>query len=208
MEDRAKSLKDPAEREARKQMLNQEHIKPLTNLVDEIKREQPGKDVPCFDPLDGGVKAQCLFVLESPGRMTKSKSGSGFISRNNNDETAKNFFEMNEAAEIPRRNTVTWNIVPWDISENGKRRAPSSAEIEIGLAYLYRLMDRLPNLRVIVLVGDKAKKVIEDLKAKRSDIEILHCPHPSPSNLNTRPQMRPRIIEVLMQVREYIDGPA
>jgi len=206
MEDRPKSLKHMSEIKARKQLLHQVHVKPLTDFVHEIKSEQLGRDVPYFDPLDGGIRAQCLFVLESPGRMTKNKSGSGFISRNNNDETAKNFFEVNVAAGIPRKKTITWNIVPWDISDDGKKKAPASSDIETGLEYLNRLIDRLPDLRVIVLVGKKAQEVEGELSATHVDIRIDHCPHPSPLNVNTNPQNRQKIIDVLKQVREFLDG--
>jgi len=206
MKDYPKSLKDPSEIEARKQRLSQKHIKPLTDLVEEIKHEQPGKDVPWFDPLDGGIRAQCLFVLESPGRMTKNKSGSGFISRNNNDETAKNFFNFNEEAGIPRKNTVTWNIVPWDISLNGKKQTPQKSEIETGLNYLNRLINRLPNLRVIVLVGKKAQKVEEQLRVRFTDIEIAKCYHPSPLFVNRNEQNEQKIVNALKLVRRILDG--
>lgn len=206
MEDRPKSLKDEAERMARKQMLNQNHILPLTCFVDEIKRERPDKDVPFFDPLDGGTEAQCLFVLEAPGRMTKKRSGSGFVSRNNNDESAKNFFEVNKVADIPRKKTVTWNIVPWYIGAGEKRRTPSNSEIETGLMYLYRLIDRLPNLRIIVLVGMQAQKVEKEFSAKYPDIEIFKSFHPSPLFVNNKPQNKQKIIDALKPVSAILAG--
>ena len=142
MPDHPKSLKDPSEIAARKKRLDEKHVKPLTEFVRKIRRERRGYDVPYFDPLDGGVRAKCLFMLESPGRMTKKmgcgvrrggRVGSGFVSRNNNDETAKNFFEANEVAKLPRKWTVTWNIVPWDLSKDGQKQPPTKAEIELGL---------------------------------------------------------------------------
>jgi hypothetical protein len=48
--------------------------------------------VPDFDPLDGGVNAQVLFLLEKPGPMAAEdgkRAGSGFISRDNDDGTAE-----------------------------------------------------------------------------------------------------------------------
>ena len=40
--------------------------------------------IPHFDPLDGGSNAQVLFLMEAPGPKA---SASGFVSRNNPDET-------------------------------------------------------------------------------------------------------------------------
>jgi hypothetical protein len=56
-------------------------------------------EVPEFDPLDGGVEAQVLFLFEKPGPMTaelggSKRSGSGFISRNNDDPTAEATFKV------------------------------------------------------------------------------------------------------------------
>ena len=119
--DYPKSLGDPNERERRRTLLREKHIAPLTDFVDQIRKEQNKKDeVPYFDPLDGGINAQCLFVLEAPGPKTKV---SGFISRNNPDETAKNSFEFHKEAGIPREKTILWNIVPWYIGSGKKIRA-------------------------------------------------------------------------------------
>jgi hypothetical protein len=43
-------------------------------------------EVPDFDPVDGGIGARALFLLDAPGPMTSEagkRIGSGFISRFN-----------------------------------------------------------------------------------------------------------------------------
>ncbi len=116
--DKPKSLKDEAVKQERRSLLEQSHVATLTEFVDEIrdrKLQEHSPDfrkehIPYFDPLDGGVKSRCLFLFEAPGgRAVKS----GFVSRNNPDETAKTFFELNERAGLDRCLTVSWNIVPW-----------------------------------------------------------------------------------------------
>jgi len=203
MEDRPKSLKNEAERVARRQLLKQEHILPLTCLVDEIKQDQPHKKTPYFDPLDGGIEAQCLFVLEAPGPKAVE---SGFVSRNNNDETAKNFFKINEGAGIPRTKTITWNIVPWYLGKDGKIQAAKSSDIEAGLPYLFRLRELLPKLRVIVLVGRKAQKVEQELRTRFTDIEVFKCYHPSPLFVNNNKRNRQKILDELKLVKHILDG--
>ena len=56
--------------------------------------------VPDFDPLDGGIETRTLFLFEKPGRMTADgfarRFGSGFISRNNDDQTAEATFAFTD----------------------------------------------------------------------------------------------------------------
>ena len=68
---------------------------------------------PWFDPDEGGTGARVLFLLENPGRRATSTRGSGFISADNNDDTAANFFRMRDQAVLPRGQLVAWNVVPW-----------------------------------------------------------------------------------------------
>src|SRR5688572_4447496 len=103
-EDAPKTLRLVEERTARVQALHSEHVAPLKALVDAIRasRERPD-DVPYFDPCDAGVAARVLFLLEAPGRRAR---GSGFVSRNNPDETAKNLFQIQREVGLSRELTV------------------------------------------------------------------------------------------------------
>jgi hypothetical protein len=89
------------------------HITPLTAFVRQLRDKPEGPYAePYFDPCDGGTAAECLFPLEAPGpRAIKS----GSVSRNNPDETAKNFFVLHQEAGIDRTRTIVWNIVPWHV---------------------------------------------------------------------------------------------
>jgi len=89
-------------------------------------------------------------------------------------------FEANEAAKLPRKWTVVWNIVPWDLSKNGRKQPPTKADIELGLTYLYRSIGLLPRIQAIVLVGAKAQKVENKLRERYDQIRIFRCPYPSP----------------------------
>src|SRR5687768_17686660 len=96
--DAPKSLADTSTGKARLAALSEPHIAPLAAFVKRL-RQAAGhvEGVPDFDPLDGGVLAECLFVLEAPGgRAVRS----GFVSRNNPDETAKNFYLLNQEAGL------------------------------------------------------------------------------------------------------------
>jgi uracil-DNA glycosylase len=202
--DKPKSLGYPVIRARRLRMIEQDHIRPLTELVHRIREaEELANDVPYFDPLDGGVEARCLFLLEAPGPRAVA---SGFISRNNPDETAKNSFELYREAGIPRAETVLWNIVPWYIGDGTRIRSARTSDLESGCRYLGDLLELLPRLEAVVLVGQKAKKAEPRIRRLRPGLRIFRAPHPSPLFVNTRPGNRDLILEALRDVADYL-GP-
>ncbi len=193
--DRPKSLGDPEERAARHARLRGRHIATLTEFVHLLRKERAfDTSVPYFDPLDGGVRAQCLFLLEAPGGRAV---GSGFVSRNNPDGTAKNFFVLNQQARLPREQTIIWNVVPWYVGTATKIRAVNRRDIDEAMPHLQHLLQLLPRLRVAVLVGRKAQRVRTVLERIRPECEILECPHPSPLALNGRDHRRMEILKCL-----------
>lgn len=157
--------------------------------------------IPDFDPWDGGVAAEILYLLEAPG----AKAGaSGFISRDNNDETAKNFLELNRSAFIERKRTLCWNAVPWYIGTGTKIRPAKSSDIREGLKPLFDLLHLLPDLRAIVLIGRKAEYTAPAIELQRPDLKIFKSPHPSPLYCNHAPGNRENILKVLRQVGEFV----
>jgi uracil-DNA glycosylase len=194
----AKTLARDEARAARHSALHLQHIEPLTQLVEAIRLERScGLKVPYFDPEDGGIDAECLFVLEAPGRRAME---SGFVSRDNPDETAKNFLLLHAEAKIPRSRTVSWNIVPWYIGERGRIRMATPQDIEEGWPYLLRVLELLPRLKVAVLVGRRAQRVHARLAKLGRDLVIFNCPHPSPLFINRFPGNRALLAQQLSAV--------
>ncbi len=170
----------------------------LNGLVEEIRAECGcGLAVPYFDPADGGERAECLFVLEAPGARAVQ---SGFVSRDNPDETAKNFLLLNAEAGIPREATVSWNIVPWYIGTTERIRAATASDVALGWPYLLRTLQLLPRVRVAVLLGGKAHKIRPLLRSHRPDLAILGCPHPSPLFINRERGNRAVVLGALREV--------
>jgi len=200
--DKAKLLDDVRARGDRQTQLYELHFAPLTAFVERLRSEVgPDVTIPDFDPWDGGVDADILYLLEAPGPQAVA---SGFISRNNPDETAKNFFELNAEAKIPRKRTVTWNVVPWYIGNSKTIRAAKRTDLEQGVHLLPKLLSLLPKLRAVVFVGRKAEYARETVMEQLPNVKIFTCPHPSPQCLNTNPANRRRIIEVLGEVAAAI----
>lgn len=133
-----------------------------------------GTTVPDFDPLDGGIDAKSLFLFEKPGRMTQPGVGSGFISRDNNDPTADAIFRFMLKAGIDRKQTAIWNLVPW---WNGTRKV-TREEQEAGYTATQELLEKLHNLKNVVLVGRRAAKF--ESRMNSPGIKVLVSDHPSP----------------------------
>jgi hypothetical protein len=105
--DCARSLRSREAVALRKAMLRDPHIARFTSFVAKLENAHPDWEFPNFDPLDGGANADMLFLFEKPGRMTSAGGqGSGFISRNNDDPTAKATFDFMREANLCRSRTV------------------------------------------------------------------------------------------------------
>jgi hypothetical protein len=200
--DKPKSLRDPIAIQSRLTRIFDPHISPLTNFVETIRKETGlNSEIPYFDPLDGGINAKCLFLFEAPGPRAVN---TGFISRNNPDESAKNFFELNHEAGLPRELTISWNVVPWYIGTGTKIRPANKNDIDGGKKYLLDLLSILPNLRIIVLGGRKAQKAETLIKAAHPDITLIKMPHTSPLFINNAPENKLKILRILQAVKKQL----
>ncbi|WP_395609583.1 uracil-DNA glycosylase [Pseudomonas sp. B22129] len=200
--DLPKMLQSPEAKAKRMLQLGEPHIHSLTTFVDQLRESAgPGVGIPYFDPWDGGVDAEALFLLEAPGAKAVA---SGFISRNNPDETAKNMFELGVEAGIDRKHTVLWNVVPWYIGTGTKIRAATPLDLEAGLQPLPRLLALLPKLRTVVLLGRKAEKAAATIASVRPDLKLFICAHPSPLYVNNATGNREKILKILRQVSAHL----
>jgi uracil-DNA glycosylase len=170
-DDQPKSLKNPEQIALRVAALSKPEIIPLADFVKTLGRDQFG-DVPNFDPYDGGVNAEALFLLEKPGEKAIE---SGFVSRNNNDDTAANILKFMKEADICRTKTCLWNAVPGRKSP-GK---PTPFEIQQGAMALSSLLRILEKVRVVVLVGNEAGRAWLSAENLRP-LPIINSAHPSP----------------------------
>lgn len=153
--------------------------------------------MPDPDPLDGGVQARLLLLLETPGPAIR---GTGIVSRDNPTGTASNLFGFLHAADIPRAETLIWNAVPWVIHAEGARnRAPRRSEVRAAVPYIAPLLSCLPALRVVVLAGRVAGDLEPAFAALRPGLPVLRVPHPSPTFVCTAPSVRERIAAGLSQ---------
>lgn len=157
--------------------------------------------IPYFDPLDGGTKADCLFLLEAPGPKAVA---SQFVSRDNPDETAKNIFLLSREAGIDRHRTVLWNVVPWYIGTGKKIRPANSGDLGAAAPALMELAALLPALHTIVLLGNKAATAKSCIAQFLPAVQVFSAPHPSPMFVNRRSENRAVLLEKLQEVADRL----
>lgn len=199
-------FRDPDAIIARRAKLSQSHMVPLQAYLERLRAEGRG-EVPDFDPLDGGVNAEILFLFEKPGPMTDpnkaaGRAGSGFISRDNDDGSAEATFRFMVEAGIDRRRTLLANAVPW---WNGTRKITKD-EHAAGLDRLSILLDLLPRLRSVVTVGLVARRAEPICEAR--GLRLARSLHPSPINRASRHADWLGIPDVWRQAAESMDRPA
>ena len=161
--------------------MNDPHMIILKNYVEKLRNTNPKSYTPNFDPNDGGINAKILFLFEKPGRKTDpSYGGSGYISLDNKDETARATKKFLKEANINRKKIVIWNTIP---SWNGTRDISIEERKQASLQ-LSSLLNVLKNLEFIFLVGKEAQKMSKLLDS--SKYKIINSPHPSPINRASR----------------------
>ena len=196
---------------------------PLNRLVLEMRGDaglaNDAKSISYVDPDSGGTSARVLFLLRDPSRV--AAEGTGFISPDNPDSTADNFTWLREQAHLDRNLCLHWNVVPWFI---GKRNA--AAEARRARPWLERFIAEMTNLKVVVCLGDDARKAWDAIhptnpcregwqpisQAMRGPL-VLWCPHTSFHNVDgghakrERDGLTPkeRILKTFDQVRARLE---
>ena len=187
-----KRHKDSAFLAAKQARLWEGHVAPINQLVDQIRLEiaddwaeahtgsAPPVFVPYVDPDSGGIQAKVLFVLESPAGP--AALGSGMLSADNNDGTAKNVWLSYQASGMPRTFGLAWNAVPWYVGDGKRNRNVAATDVARGMEYLRQLLDLAPDVRVVLALGKPAQASVAsayDVLRPRG-IRVLNAPHPSP----------------------------
>lgn len=159
--------------------------------------------MPHFDPAEAGVEARVLLLLEAPGPKTVPEwGGSGFISVDNDDPTAQNVWTSRKTVGL-HEHVLAWNIVPWVLGRASVK--PSRVELAQGSLELRALLDLLPDLRVIVLSGQKSQEAWDahlDL-AIGDRYSVLRTVHPAGQSF-AQAGARERFTQTLRKTAELV----
>lgn len=174
---------------AARQRLHEEHVAPLTRLVEGIRAET-GEKVPDVDPGCGGVGARVLLLRQDP--FCSAEDGRRLVSPYADDATAGNLLRASEAAGLLDADVLHWNVVPWWVDDPdhrppGRRTRSRSAEARRAEPYLRRLMGLLPRLDTVVLLGRQAQQEWDAaVPAGTAGVRVLRCPATSPMSFHAR----------------------
>lgn len=211
-----RSLGDPNEVANRRAMLQSSRTaSPLTEWLDRLilarqSAELPA-EMPYVDPLDAGIEARVLIVLEAPGPMTNAFNtvpGSGFISSDNDDATAENLWLARSDAGLID-GVLIWNAVPWYLGPT--KRKPLVAEKRAGGAILRDLIQMLPELHTVVPLGHHAKATWKrfarpGLGTAMRTIESYHSGHQAMIQPGLRAHLHDSLARAAIDWRPRTDG--
>ena len=169
----------------------------LSRFVREL-RTATGESVPWFDPLDGGVEARLLVLMEAPSRKGIQ---SGFVSADNPTPTGQRMREEFAAAGLRREDRAIWNVVPWYLGDGAKARNPTLAERRAGTLWLPPLLALLPRLNGVLTLGAPAR---EGWRSLGLDLPHVAAPHPSNTNLCARPWALEEFRRALREVSSWL----
>lgn len=129
------------------------HVEPLNRFIDDLGRLDDAGPPPYIAPSYKGVNCPALALLRDPGPKAGGLKGSGFLSVENDDPTAERQYWFMVEAGIEPADVLPWNAYPWYI--NAK---PNTRQLRAGSGPLKQLLDLLPRLRIVLLLGGDAKR--------------------------------------------------
>lgn len=154
--------------------VHDEPVRAINELVEELRADRRGW-VPYVAPTYGGVTAELLLLFRDPGPMTNpDNAGSGFLSAENDDESARRCAWLLDTVGVSQARCVSWNAYPWYIN-----RKPGPTELDAGLLPLRRLLGLLPRLRVVLLCGADAQDSWKRLRQRYNRVAANYTPIPT-----------------------------
>ena len=163
----------------RRDELDRPHVRDLESWARDLA-SRTGESVPSFDPRSGGAGARVLVLREEPRCL--ASEGSGFVSIDNNDVAAQHTSIAHVSGGLPYEASVHWNIVPWWVRNRSVRRSGTPrtlmAQTRRARDDFYALLDLLPKVSVVLLLGKQAQRAWQVIDPPGYD--VLTAPHPSP----------------------------
>lgn len=122
----------------------------------------------------------------------------------NDDPTVQTVFELTQQAGVYREWVATWNIVPWYVGDGERIRGVRPDEIEEGREHLRRLLVLLPDLRVVVTMGEPAAVGWSSLASQYPLITTLTSWHASRLALNGHPERKAHLLATLHLAQQLV----
>jgi uracil-DNA glycosylase len=202
MSEQPRMNKDPEFLAGERRRVGEPHVQPLNALIEHWRQE--GRKVPWADPGSGGIHSKIVFLHESPGPAASAGHGSGFISPDNDDQSAARFWRLSRQAGLGRRSYMNWNVVPWYVSATGRAANATPSDGQAALPYLRQFVALLSELRVVVVMGAFAEHWwLQYLRQPGSPVlPLITAPHPSVSARCGRPDFEREIAVAMVKARD------
>lgn len=172
-------MRDPQFRREQREQMYARRVAPINKFVDVLRGQSGLGWAPRVAPVHGGVDAQFLWILRDagPAVVGPDQHESGFLCVENNDPTAERLCHLLDVGRIEVRQTMPWNAYPWYIN-----KAPTAAQLRLGLDPLANILKLLEHLKVVALLGTHAQRSWQLLIRQRPDLEnrflVLRARHP------------------------------
>jgi uracil-DNA glycosylase len=94
-------------------------------------------------------------MLDNPSTNAEAGTGSGLLSLDNNDRTARNLRQAYQRHNVAWKDVVPWNAVPFPVA--GKNGGSTAAERQQGAPWIREFVSRCQNLQIVLLLGRAAE---------------------------------------------------
>ncbi len=181
-------------------------MKPLVEFVEYLRERSEGRKVPNFDPDDGGIDAEVLFVFQDPGPTVEATN---FISRDNylvnpKDHSAMRVIEASDEADLHRERTVSWNAIPWHVTAKERGREFTKVKNKKYMPELLKRFEGHNNFKAVALFGSSyAWRLTDQIREIRPDLEIFKDYHPSDLGLPSK-QKKEHFKKTFRQIKEFL----
>jgi hypothetical protein len=179
------------------------HSAPLVAYADRVAAayDLPPGSVPYPDPGHGGTEAEVLFLLSHPGKAAQDRQdGSGLLSLENRDDASAVCFDHCVRVGLAFDRITHWNAVPAPLPEGVSQ--PTSPHVRKGAQWLPGLLELLPRLQVVALLGNVARDAWA-LTCGDSDLPTVLGPSPAGRGLKS-PGAPERLAEVFDEVASRV----
>ncbi|GLB64901.1 hypothetical protein NCCP2495_27810 [Dietzia sp. NCCP-2495] len=199
---------DPAIVAVKRAHVRDLHVAPINAIADAVADAEGIARglVPYVDPQLGGVEAEVLALLDNPSTKAEAGTGSGLLSLENDDGSARRCAGIYNDFGLTPQQVVHWNVAPAPISGTKNGRS-SAAERARGARWLSELRALLPNLKVVLLMGAMARDGWVRSGLSSAGLVIpADVPHPSGKGM-ANPGAPERLYRAMTETMTVLNGP-
>lgn len=154
----ARSMTDHAYREQQWERRYAPNIEEINQFCDSLKSLKPGRELPYIDPIHDSDECRVVSLFSNPGPGIES----GFVSSENDDNSAARMAEIYEHVGLSPKHVMPWNAYPWYVFDE-QRGKLTPEQADEGFKPLLRFLQRVPRASALVAHGADAHKLARRL---------------------------------------------